>query len=171
MEVFSRITGMSTAIPNVGTMDIRFALEVENGEPLLCVANNKVTAQIAHGLGQTLRMLNTALAFQGSNEIAPDPLSDQEALAGWKRNAVQMGLVVLSLQDFATRIVRHVLRGGTLDDVGIASIKDACIRNLKNIDAEGMSMNQEAETFGKAIENLQQFMNHIIAKGRDLNQV
>jgi hypothetical protein len=82
-----------------------------------------------------------------------------------------MGLVVLSLQDFATRIVRHVLRGGTLDDVGIAGIKDACIRNLKNIDAEGMSMNQEAETFGKAIENLQQFMSHIIAKGRDLNQV
>jgi hypothetical protein len=170
MEPLFRVTGMPMAIPNGATRDIRFGLTVENGEPLFCVANNIVVAQIAHDLGRVLRLLNTGLAFQGSPEAMPDPLSDQEALAGWRRNTVLLSLLTMSLQDFAAKIIRHVLRGGILDDAGFTEIKEAGVRYLKNLNAEGLSIDQEAESVGQTINNFQQLADSIIAQGRDLDQ-
>lgn len=72
MQTFQRLTGMPEAIPNGSTKDIRFALSIPDGEPILCVAGYGVAAQIASGLGKALDMLRAALTSQGAVEmIAP----------------------------------------------------------------------------------------------------
>ena len=96
-------------------------------------------------------------------------MNDQEA-AGWRRNTMVLSILALSFQDFAARIIRHVLRGGALDDAAFAEFKAAGVRYLKNLHTEGISIEQEAEAFWQAIETFQQFADNIVAQGRDLDR-
>ena len=61
-----RLTGMPQAIPNGDTKEIRFVLSVSDGDPIICVADYGVAAQIASGLGTALRVLRMALAEEGA---------------------------------------------------------------------------------------------------------
>jgi hypothetical protein len=63
------LTGMPQAIPNTETKDIRFALSVSEGEPVMCVAPYGVAVQISSGLGTATQVLRMALTAQG--EIEP----------------------------------------------------------------------------------------------------
>lgn len=75
----------------------------------------------------------------------------------------QLALVSFGLQDFATQILTRALRGNGIDHETIQAIKSICITNLKNSHSEGVSVDDEAEVFGKAIGDLEQFMDAIIS--------
>jgi hypothetical protein len=157
---------LSAATPDVAAMDIRFTLQAENGEPLVCVAKSSVAAKIAHELVGALGALNAALEPQGTNRTMPDPLSDQQAIAGWKRNAIQMSIVLLGMQDFAEEIVRHVSRGGVLTESEFAKLMKIAAHNVKNFDVTGLPMEQQSKVFGDAMKNLEGMMNRLVTRGR-----
>jgi hypothetical protein len=147
-------------------MDIRFTLRAEDGQPVACVAKSNVAAKIAYELGSALRILNTAIETQGTNRPLPDPLSDQQAIAGWKKTAIQTALMLLGMQDFAEEIVRHVSRGGTLKDSEFARLMKIATRNVKNMDVSGLPIEQQPKVIGDAIKNLEGMMNRLVIRGR-----
>jgi hypothetical protein len=159
-----RITGVSQAIPASAEGDIFFFLLTENMEPFVFIANDQIATQIVDELRRAIGLLK--MATTGSAV----PFPDQESSAGWYRNTVMLSLMTMCLQDFAGRIIRHVLRGGALDDAGFAAIKEAGVRYLKNINAEGLTIDQEAEAVGQTINNFKQIADAIITQGRNLEQ-
>ena len=54
---------------------------------------------------------------------------DNNQIAGWMRNAAQMTLLASGLQDFSIQIIRHILRGGTLDEDAFAKIVETVQRS------------------------------------------
>lgn len=78
-------------------------------------------------------------------------MSVKEYVTGLETNALILGIAALSMKDFATQIIRHVTAGGRLDDAGFAALKTMCIRNLKNIAAEGVPLEQEATALNEAL--------------------
>jgi hypothetical protein len=90
--------------------------------------------------------------------------------AGFRLSAAQLALVALCLENFATRIMRHIRRGGALGDAALERIKERCIRDLKNAEATGLGIQQESEVLRQAIGHLQHLMDSAIAKARQLDE-
>ncbi len=82
------------------------------------------------------------------------------------RVQIHLALTVESLRKFAARIIAHASGGGTLDDDALAAIRAECIRDLKNADTTGMSIEQEAEAFGKVVESAEKVIDAAIREGR-----
>ena len=80
------------------------------------------------------------------------------------------GLITMGLQDFAAKLIAHVSAGGTLDDNALASIRASCVLDLKNSDATGPSIEQQAEVFRKAIDDLEKLVDGAIQRGRQPQQ-
>ena len=85
-------------------------------------------------------------------------MDDKQILQNANRSATQAGLIALAFQDFAAKLIKHVRSGHALDDVCLATLRDTCIRDLKNSTMIGMSFEEEAETFRQAIENAQKLL-------------
>jgi hypothetical protein len=98
--------------------------------------------------------------------VAVLPMSVKEYVASLETNAMILGIVALSMKDFATQIIRHVNDDGVLDDAGLAALKATCVRNLKNIAAQGVPLEQEATALNEALIMLGQMMDHAISRGR-----
>ena len=94
---------------------------------------------------------------------------NDEEVAGWRRNAALASLLVLSLQGFAGRIIRHIQGGGFLDDAALTAIKDDCITSLKNMQTTGLPIETEADVFREAIAHLEQIMDRTIAEARHVD--
>ncbi len=97
-------------------------------------------------------------------------MSGRDPLTNYRLSLSQAGLVILALHDFAFLLIAHVSNGGALDDDALAAIRTTCLRNLKNADASGTSIEQQAEVFRKAVENVEQLMNDAIRRGRQPQQ-
>lgn len=95
----------------------------------------------------------------------------KDELAGWKDNATQMGVVAMWMKTFASEIIGHVLNGRILDDAALRQLKTQCLRDLKNIDVTGISIQQEAEFLRKAIEHVEQMIDMAIADGWKLKKM
>lgn len=93
-------------------------------------------------------------------------MSVKEDVAGLETNAMILGIVALSMKDFATQIIRHVNDGGLLDDAGFAALKAKCVRSLKNIAAQGMPLEQEATALNDALMMFGQMMDHVVSRSR-----
>jgi hypothetical protein len=93
-------------------------------------------------------------------------MDDKQILQNANRSATQAGLIALAFQDFAAKLIKHVRSGHALDDACLATLRDTCIRDLKNSTMIGMSFEEEAETFRHAIENAQKLLDGAIARGR-----
>jgi hypothetical protein len=93
-------------------------------------------------------------------------MDNQDHIRNLQESGMQLGMLALSLEDFSIQIIRHVLRGGVLDDEAFSEIKATAIRNLKNSAATGLSIEREAETFRKALEDFDKLMDDAILKGR-----
>ena len=48
------------------------------------------------------------------------------------RSATQAGMIALAFLDFAAKVIKHVRSGHPLDDASLATLRDNCIRDLKN---------------------------------------
>ncbi|MFJ1468800.1 hypothetical protein [Massilia orientalis] len=94
-------------------------------------------------------------------------MSVKEYVAGLETNALILGIVALSMKDFATQLIRHVNAGGLLDDAGFAALKATCVHNLKNIAAQGVPLEQEATALNEALIMFGQMMDHAVSRGRD----
>lgn len=92
-------------------------------------------------------------------------MDDKEILQNANRSATQAGMIALAFQDFATKLIRHVRSGRPLDDASLATLRDNCIRNLKNSTMSGMSFEEEAETLRQAVENAEKLLDGAIARG------
>jgi hypothetical protein len=93
-------------------------------------------------------------------------MSVKEYVTGLETNAMILGIVALSLKDFSTQIIRHVSDGGLLDDAGFAALKTTCVRNLKNIAAQGVPLEQEAIALNEALIMFEQMMDLAVSRGR-----
>jgi hypothetical protein len=80
-----------------------------------------------------------------------------------RKSTARLALLSMSLQDFATQVLAHALRRDAIDHETIQAIRSRCIINLKNSHSEGVSINDEAEVFGEAVSDLEQFMDAIIS--------
>jgi hypothetical protein len=92
-------------------------------------------------------------------------MDDKQILQNAKRSATQAGMIALAFQDFAAKLIRHARSRGLLDDASLASLRDNCIRDLKNSTITGMSLEEEAETFRQAVENTEKLLDAAIATG------
>jgi hypothetical protein len=95
-----------------------------------------------------------------------DSMDDKQILQNANRSATQAGMIALAFLDFAAKLIKHVRRGYPLDDASLATLRDSCIRDLKNSTMIGMSLEEEAETFRQAIENAEKLLDGAIARGR-----
>ena len=93
-------------------------------------------------------------------------MDEKQILQNAKRSATQAGMIALAFQDFAAQLIKHVRSGHRLDDASLATLRDNCIRDLKNSTIIGMSFEEEAETFRQAIENAEKLLDGAIARGR-----
>jgi hypothetical protein len=93
-------------------------------------------------------------------------MTSPENFANLQASAMQLGLLALSMEDFSSKIIRHVHDGSKLDDEALSKIKDICIQNLKNSEAGGLSIQKEAKAFNQAVLNLEKLMDSAIFKGR-----
>jgi hypothetical protein len=91
----------------------------------------------------------------------------KEYIASLETNAMILGIVALSLKDFATQIIQRAGDCEALDDAGLAVLKKICERNLKNIAAEGVPLKQEAFALNEALIMFGQMMDHAVSCGRD----
>jgi hypothetical protein len=94
-------------------------------------------------------------------------MSVKEYITSLETNAMVLGIVSISMKDFASQIIRHVQNCGTLDDAGIAVLKATCVRNLKNIEPEGVPLEQEATALNEALVLFQQMMDDAVGCGRN----
>lgn len=90
----------------------------------------------------------------------------KEYIASLETNAMILGIVALSLKDFASQIIRRVGDCEALDDAGVAILKAICERNLKNIAAEGVPLEQEVHALNEALIMFGQMMDHAVTSGR-----
>ncbi len=93
-------------------------------------------------------------------------MDDKQILQNANRSAAQAGLIALAFQDFAAKLIKHVRSGHPLDDASLATLRDNCIRDLKNSTILGMSVEDEAETFRQAIENAEKLLDGAISMER-----
>jgi hypothetical protein len=83
-------------------------------------------------------------------------------------SAGAMGFAALSMQDFSTKILKHVFEGRPLDDVALKQIRESCITDLKNSETRGLHIQIEAASFRKAIETLEQLIDGAIDRARKI---
>jgi hypothetical protein len=57
----------------------------------------------------------------------------KEYVESLETNAMALGAVTLTLKYFASQLIRHVQRGGRLDDAALASIRAACVQEMKSL--------------------------------------
>ena len=93
-------------------------------------------------------------------------MDDKQILQNANRSATQAGMIVLACLEFAANLIKHVRSGHPLDDASLATLRDNCIRDLKNSTMIGMSFEEEAETFRQAIENAEKLLDGAIARAR-----
>ena len=91
-------------------------------------------------------------------------MDDKQILQNANRSATQAGMIALAFLDFAAKLIKHVRSGHPLDDASLATLRDNCIRDLKNSTMIGMSFEEEAETFRQAIENAEKLLDGAIAR-------
>lgn len=93
-------------------------------------------------------------------------MSVKEYVTGLETNAMVLGIVALSLKDFSIQIIRYVSDGGLLDDAGFAALKATCVRNLTDIAAQGIPLEQEAKALNEALIMFEQMMDLAVSRGR-----
>ena len=92
----------------------------------------------------------------------------KDYIAGLQTNALVFGILSLSMKDFVSQIIWHVVNGGELDDAGVAALKAKCVRNLKNIEGYGMSIEQEANALNRGLVLFDQMLDEAVTNGRNL---
>ena len=75
-------------------------------------------------------------------------------------------MITLVFENFTAQLIRFVLSGHLLDDTSLMTLRDNCIRDLKNSTMTGMSLEEEAEIFRQAVENAQKLLDAAITRGR-----
>ena len=93
-------------------------------------------------------------------------MSESDRETNLRMNLARMGVIAGGLQDFAAQLIAHASSGSTLDDGTLASIRTSCIQNLKNMDASGPSLEQQARFIGRAIEEFEKLVDEAIRRGR-----
>jgi hypothetical protein len=93
-------------------------------------------------------------------------MDDKQILQNANRSATQAGMIALAFQDFAAKLIKHVRSGHPLDDVSLMTLRNNCIRDLKNASVVGISLEEEAEIFRQAVENAEKLLDGAIAGGR-----
>jgi hypothetical protein len=83
----------------------------------------------------------------------------------WRTTAFMANLVVLSMQDFAMKIIRHVQNGGSLSEESFADIKASCIADLKNFPSQGLPLEDETDAYTGAIESIGPLIDQTIKAG------
>jgi hypothetical protein len=92
----------------------------------------------------------------------------KDYIASLQTDALVLGILSLSMKDFASQIISHVLNGGELDDVAFAVLKEKCVRNLKNIEGYGVPIEQEASALNQGLVLFHQMLDEAVANGRHL---
>jgi hypothetical protein len=92
-------------------------------------------------------------------------MDDKQILQNATRSAAQAGMIALAFQDFTAQLIRHVLSGHLLDDISLMTLRNNCIRDLKNASVVGISLEEEAEIFRQAVENAEKLLDGAIARG------
>jgi hypothetical protein len=77
-------------------------------------------------------------------------------------------MITLVFENFTAQLIRFVLSGHLLDDTSLMTLRDNCIRDLKNSTMTGMSLEEEAEVFRQAVENATKLLDAAITRGRNL---
>ncbi|MFC5548438.1 hypothetical protein [Massilia aerilata] len=93
-------------------------------------------------------------------------MSVKEYVTGLETNALILGSAALSMKDLVTQIIRHINAGGQLDEAGFAALKTRYVRNLKNIAAEGVPLEQEATALNEGLVMFGQMMDHAVSLGK-----
>jgi hypothetical protein len=93
-------------------------------------------------------------------------MDDKQILQNAKRSATQAGMIALVFQNFSAKLIKHVRSGHPLDDASLATLRNNCIRDLKNSTMIGMSLDEEVETFRQTIENAEKLLDGAISSGR-----
>lgn len=95
-------------------------------------------------------------------------MADDQYVANLRQSAMMLGMVVLSLQDFAALVIGRAHAGGALDDAALDEIRSVALDNLRNSEAGGLPIKAEADAFGQALVQLDQLIVGAIKRGRDL---
>ena len=72
----------------------------------------------------------------------------------------------MGLQDFSAHLLARARQGKALDANTVADIKAACILNLKNSQAFGLAIHDEADVFTKAIAEFDEFVDGAIESSK-----
>jgi hypothetical protein len=86
-----------------------------------------------------------------------------EYITSLETNAMMFGIVSLSMKYFAEQIVRHVNSGGTFDNARFVALRAECMRYLKDIAAQGATLEQEVAALNEALIMFQQMMDDVMA--------
>ena len=93
----------------------------------------------------------------------------EEDASAWRRHAAVQGIVARRLYKFAGRVIAYGLRG-RLDAARLAQIRAEAVRDMKNVDASGFPIDEEAEILRQAIETFEQLIDAAIVEGRDAKE-
>ena len=85
---------------------------------------------------------------------------------GARRDVVRRALA-LSMQDFAAQIIARG-RKARLTRSALDEIRQICVLNTKNSHMSGFPIEQEAEVFRQAIDQLEKFMEGAVERGWEM---
>lgn len=91
---------------------------------------------------------------------------DDDYKRNMQQSAAALGHVALSLQQFSVRLMRIGLDAGVLDAETLALLREEAIRDLKNAQTVGVSMEMDADAVGQALGMLGPMLDAAIADAR-----
>lgn len=91
---------------------------------------------------------------------------DEENIAIIGIPALVIGIAATGMQQFAIYLIRHIRAGGALDDDAFAKIAAKSVRDLKNSEMEGASIEEEAQTIGQGIKVLEKLIEFAVRRGK-----
>ena len=92
-------------------------------------------------------------------------MDEQERFVNAVASVARFAVISCGLEDFATKVIRHVRRGLPFTRTQLANIKAECVRDTKNVDVSGFPIEREAELLRQAFDDLEKFIDSAISKG------
>lgn len=94
----------------------------------------------------------------------------KEYVEGLEINSMALGAVSLTMKYFASQIIQHVQGGGRLDDAAFASIRAACVLEMKSIEVSGggVPIEQVSEALNRGLAISLEMLDDVITRAQAL---
>jgi hypothetical protein len=93
-------------------------------------------------------------------------MGNEEEIAGWRHNATLLSPITLGLNNFLIQILSLYCAREGFDIAALMEAKEECLRQLKNFEVAGMSIDDEAKMFRQALSAVERLIDGAITEAR-----